>query len=75
VHNKVLKTDDLNPDGVKICVDWELMGVNKSVFIPCINTEEATRQVKEVFTRRKWQSEVRVLIEDDKLGIRVWRTL
>ncbi len=69
----VLKTYDLNPDGVHIVVDWEKMEINSSVFILCINTVEATKQINRIFLSRGWKSEVRVVIEDDKLGVRVWR--
>lgn len=75
MHRKVLKIDDLNPDGVKVCVNWAKMGVNMSVFIPCINTEEAIRQIQKVFKDKGWQSESRITIESGKLGVRVWRTL
>lgn len=75
MHSKVLKIDDINPDGVKVCVDWERMGVNMSVFIPCVNTEEAMSQVQAIFKDKDWQSQMRVVIENGKLGIRVWRTV
>ena len=37
----VLKISDLNPDGVRIIVAWDELVIGASVFIPCINTEEA----------------------------------
>jgi hypothetical protein len=74
-YRTVLKKDDLNPDGVHIVVDWAKMGVNTSVFIPCINTEETMRQVQRLFKDKGWQSESRITIESGKLGVRVWRTL
>ena len=40
----VLKISDLNPDGVRIIVAWDELVVGASVFIPCINTEEAMKQ-------------------------------
>jgi|TARA_R100000781_G_scaffold63069_1_gene40008 hypothetical protein len=49
------------------------MEINSSVFILCINTVEATKQINRIFLSRGWKSEVRVVIEDDKLGVRVWR--
>jgi len=44
----VLKTDDLNPDGVRVVVKWADMDVGTSVFVPCINTEEAMRQAAKI---------------------------
>ena len=69
----VLKTYDLNPDGVHIVVDWDKMEVNASVFILCINTVEATKQIKRIFISKGWESEIRTVVEDGKLGVRVWR--
>jgi hypothetical protein len=69
----VLKTYDLNPDGVHIVVDWDKMEINASVFILCINTVEATKQIKRIFISKGWESEIRTVVEDGKLGVRVWR--
>lgn len=71
----VLKKHDLNPDGVRIVVDWDGMGVGSSIFIPCINTEKAMRQVKKVIAEKGWDVKYRVRIEDNKLGLRIWRFL
>lgn len=72
---KVLRNYDLSPDGVKIAVDWDTMYVNTSIFVPCINTEEAKKQVKNVFVQRKWQFLTKIWVENGCLGLRVWRTL
>jgi hypothetical protein len=72
---KVLRNYDLSPDGVKIAVDWDTMHVNTSIFILCINTEEAKKQVKNVFVQRKWQFLTKIWVENGCLGLRVWRTL
>jgi len=69
----VLKQDDLNPDGIRIRVNWKHMLISYSVFILCINTQAAVRQIKNIAKRKNWKVETRVVIEDDKLGVRVWR--
>jgi len=69
----VLKTDDLNPDGVRIVVAWDELVVGASVFIPCINTEEAMRQAAKIVVGKDFKTEARVVIEDDILGRRIWR--
>ena len=69
----ILKTDDLNPDGVRVVVDWDKMVINASIFVPCINTEEAQSQIKRITAEKDWRVEARVTIEDAKLGLRVWR--
>jgi len=70
----ILKTHDLDPDGVRIVVKWEDMVVGASVFIPCINTEEAMRQAAKVLVEKDYKTEARVVIENEILGIRIWRT-
>jgi hypothetical protein len=72
---EILRTYDLAPDGVKIVVEWGAMDVSTSIFIPCINTEEAKKQVKNVFIERNWGFLSKICIENGCLGLRVWRTL
>jgi hypothetical protein len=72
---RVWKTYDLHPDGVQIEVNWDSMVIGSSIFVPCINTEEAVKQVQAIFAERSWQYESRVRIEDDRLGVRIWRTV
>tara|TARA_R110000868_G_scaffold379228_1_gene645003 strand:+ start:675 stop:902 length:228 start_codon:yes stop_codon:yes gene_type:complete len=75
MDQKVLKVDDLNPDGLRITINWGVMDVKSSIFIPCINTEKAKDQLKKLAKRKKWEFEVQICIEDKKLGLRVWRTV
>jgi len=71
----VLKKDDLNPDGVRIIVKWDDMVAGSSVFIPCINTQEAMRQSAKILINKDYKTEARVVIENKILGIRIWRTV
>ena len=71
----VLKIDDLNPDGVRIIVGWDSFVAGASVFIPCINTEEAMRQAAKILVGRDYKTEARVVVEDEILGVRIWRTV
>ncbi len=34
MEQKTLKIDDLNPDGLRITVNWEDMSVSASIFVP-----------------------------------------
>lgn len=63
----------MSPDGVHIDVPWDTLRVGYSLFIPCINTERAKVQVKEVFAVRGWKPKIADRIEKRCLGIRVWR--
>ena len=65
---KVAKIDDLNPDGLKITVDWESMDVGMSFFLPCIDIDKAKKQVKSVAKMKDFGVEIRIVIEDKKLG-------
>ena len=70
----MLMLDDLDPDGIKIIVDWNSMVINASAFIPCINTKKTITECKRIFELKSWGIETRILIEDSKLGVRIWRT-
>ena len=71
----ILRTHDLNPDGVRIIVNWDNMVTSSSVFILCVNTQVAIEQAKKITTARGWQTETQVRVEDGKLGVRIWRTV
>jgi hypothetical protein len=75
VHQKPLRIDDLNPDGVKVIVQWDSMVVGASVFIPCVDTEKAKQQITKIAELKTWQVEMRVRIEDKMFGLRIWRTV
>ena len=75
MYQNPLKTDDINPDTVKIIVQWDKMVVGASVFVPCIDTEKAKQQLEKVAELKSWQVEMRVRIEDEMFGVRIWRTV
>ena len=69
-----LRLHDLNPDGVRIVVDWSAMVVGSSVFIPCINTNKALQKVKRICVEEfEWDVRVKMVIEKPFSGVRVWR--
>jgi hypothetical protein len=70
----VLTLDQIGPDGVLVVVDWDAMKVGSSVFVPCINTTEALKQVGGIFTRRGWEMRVVIRAENDIWGVRIWRS-
>jgi len=71
----MLKIDDIDPDGIKVIINWGKMVIGASVFVPCINTQKAVSQCRAIATRKKWKLQSVVIIQDGKLGIRVWRVL
>ena len=69
-----LRLYDLNPDGVRIVVDWGAMVVGSSVFIPCINTNKALQQVKRICVEEfEWDVRAKMVIAKPFSGVRVWR--
>ena len=65
----------LNPDGIELDVDWDLFTIGSSVFIPCVNTIRASRQVKHITAKMNMLVQVTTREENEKWGIRVWRTI
>jgi hypothetical protein len=49
------------------------MVIGASVFIPCVNTEKAKQQMKKIAEDKSWQVAVRVCIENEMFGVRIWR--
>ena len=72
---KPLRLDDLDPDGVKIIVKRDKFVVGASVFIPCINTEKAKKQLKRVASLKQYQISIQIRIENGMWGVRTWRHL
>lgn len=60
----------IDPDGVPITVDITNFPVGASLFIPCINTTQAKKQVRAETKGIRLVFDVR--IEGKKLGLRVW---
>lgn len=71
----LLRMDDLNPDGVKITVQWDKLVIGASVFIPCINTEKARTQLKNIAKMKQYETIVKICIENGVWGVRMWRLL
>ena len=75
MDQKVMKLDDLNPDGLRVTINWEGMAVGSSFFLPCINTDKGMKQLKSVAKMKAWEFDMQICIENKKLGLRVWRTM
>lgn len=73
--NYILRTYDLNPDGVKVEINWDAFVVGSSFFIPCINTTLAKRQLTTITDNSSQQVTTKIRVENGRLGVRIWRTL
>jgi hypothetical protein len=51
------------------------MVTSSSVFIPCVNTQKAIQQVKTIAKTKGWDVKAYVRVENNKLGVRIWRIL
>jgi hypothetical protein len=71
----VLRTDELAPDGVKIVILWNAMVINSSVFVPCIDTDLAVKDLKRITKAKGWKTVTQVRTESGKRGVRIWRTM
>lgn len=64
----------LNPDGVRIFVDWWAMEPGMSVFIPAVHTQAVFAAVQRVRDATGYTLVARERVESGRLGVRVWRT-
>tara|TARA_B110000211_G_C14064133_1_gene546950 strand:+ start:130 stop:285 length:156 start_codon:yes stop_codon:yes gene_type:complete len=49
------------------------MVTGSSVFILSVNIQEALSQIKGVMNDKGWEYQMQIRVEDEKLGVRVWR--
>ena len=64
----------INPDGVVIMINPKSFMVNSSLFIPCVNIKKGKRQIKDWAKKEGFSVAVETRIENEALGLRVWRT-
>jgi hypothetical protein len=68
-----LLNSDISPDGIRIAVDWSKFTPGASVFIPCINIQQAMDHIADASGIAKSDLARRVCVENGKYGLRVWR--
>jgi hypothetical protein len=54
-------------------VNWKNFVIGASFFIPCLDTDDALKQVKRTTNRLRYKIVSRVVIEKGIHGLRVWR--
>ena len=69
----VLRIDDINPDGVRVRINWGAFVVGASFFIPCINVTKGTRQLNAIARSKVYVIRSMTVVENDKIGVRTWR--
>ena len=73
MDQKVMKLDDLNPDGLRITINWDAM-----IWIIYICTlhqyRKGKKQLKSAAKMKAWEF-IQICVENKKLGLRAWRTM
>lgn len=68
----ILKIGQIAPDDVAVEIPWDDWSVDASVFVPCVNTDLAIKQLRREAKERGMKIECRIRIEK-YFGIRAWR--
>ena len=71
----VLKIHDVNPDGIRIVLKWDTFVTGSSMFVPCVNTHECVRQLKSIAKNKQLCVVTKIVVENKRLGVRIWRTV
>ena len=75
-HQKAIDLSaTIAPDKAPIHITWERFTVGASVFVPCINTTKAMKQIKEITDPSDIQIRHSIRSEGGKWGVRIWRIL
>lgn len=60
-------------DGLQYSVDWRVMRLGWSVFIPCLDTETGRKALLDDAKAHNRKIAVQIVIEGGIQGIRAWR--
>jgi len=59
--------------GISFEIDWAKFKPGRTFFIPCLDLEEAKKEVKLVAKRLRYSVEMKGVVENGIKGLRVWR--
>ena len=54
-------------------VDWTKFKIGWSFFLPCLRTEEGKQEVLKITNRFGFNVTIKVVIENNVRGLRIWR--
>lgn len=60
MSNEVLRVHDINPDGVQVALRWDAFVVGASIFVPCINTDLAIKQLTKITDNKAQQVTIKI---------------
>jgi len=59
--------------GLNFDINWSKFIVGASFFIPCLDTDDATMQIKRTVKRLRYKIKIQVVVEKGIQGLRIWR--
>ena len=68
------KLEQIAPDDVLIEVAWDKWDVGQSVFVPCLKTKDAVKQMHEIARYKGMRLTSQIGVENGLFGVRFWRT-
>lgn len=60
-------------EGVPVHIEWHLLTPGSSFFIPALNTDQLSKDVRKVAARKGIKLIDKVCVENGMYGIRFWR--
>lgn len=58
---------------VPVYVEWDKFVPGASFFVPCVNVHPVRRDILKEVARLKLEVTIKQVVENDKVGLRVWR--
>lgn len=59
--------------GVNYEIDWPKFEKGASITVPCLDPQQAKREVLEVTNRLRLRVHMKVIVEDGVRALRIWR--
>jgi hypothetical protein len=60
-------------EGVAYRINWKKFKRGASFFIPCLDDNEAKKEIQSITKRLKYEIVMRTVVEDSVKGVRIWR--
>ena len=60
-------------NGINYEINWTKFKLGRSIFIPCLDAEEAKTVVNTTMDRLGFKVKVKLVIENGFRGLRIWR--
>jgi|GEM_PF-2867630 len=60
-------------EGIPVIIEWRLMGLGASFFIPALDTEPLIEEILVEAKQHRISLVYKEVIENEKIGIRFWR--